>query len=156
MLKIKKGMNKVLSYLTAFLLISMTALVIWQVFTRYILRNPSTFTEELVRFMLIWTSFLGAAYTFGIRGHMALIFLRNKLVGKKKRALYLFIDLIILIFALILIKGGINLSSNLIQINTPILGVSKGLVYSIVPISGFLITIYQIFNIREDLEMEIN
>ncbi|SKC86437.1 TRAP transporter small permease [Maledivibacter halophilus] len=152
---IKKIMNSVLSYVTAFFLIVMTALVVWQVFTRYILSNPSIFTEELVRFILIWTSFLGAAYAFGTRQHMALIFVKEGAKGTAKKLICTFIDLVVLILAFfVLIKGGYNLASGVMTIKTPILGIPKGFVYMIGPISGVIIVIYQIINILEDLKME--
>ncbi len=151
---LKKIMNKFLAYVTAFFLVVMTVLVVWQVFTRYILNDPSIFTEELVRFILIWTSFLGASYAFGTRQHMALVFLKEGLSGTSKKALMVFIDIIILIFAiLILIKGGYNLASNVMTIKTPILGISKGLVYMIGPVSGVIIAVYQLINITEDLKI---
>lgn len=152
---IKKIMNTVLSYVTAFFLIVMTALVVWQVFTRYILNDPSIFTEELVRFILIWTSFLGAAYAFGTRQHMALIFLKEGSRGIAKKLICAFIDLVVLILAvLVLIKGGYSLASGVMTIKTPILGIPKGLVYMIGPISGVIIVIYQIINIIEDFVMQ--
>ncbi|SCX99751.1 TRAP transporter small permease [Alkaliphilus peptidifermentans] len=152
--KFKKIMNNLLSYLTAFLLIVMTALVLWQVFTRYILNNPSVFTEELVRIILIWSSFLGASYAFGTRQHMALVFFKEKSKGLKKKAIYVFIDVMILGFAiLVLIKGGYQLASGVMGIKTPILGISRGLIYMIAPFSGIIITIYQLMNIKEDIEM---
>lgn len=153
--KIKKTMNTALAYVTAFFLIIMTLLVVWQVFTRYILNDPSIFTEELVRFILIWTSFLGAAYAFGTRQHMALIFLKEGTKGVAKKSIYVFIDFVVLILAaLVLIKGGYNLASSVMTIKTPILGIPKGLVYMIGPISGVIITIYQIINIIEDMKMK--
>ena len=152
--KFKSGMNTVLSYLTAFMLIVMTILVIWQVFTRYVLNNPSAFTEELVRIILIWSSFLGAAYAFGTRQHMALVFFKEKTTGIKKKFLYVFIDVVILCFAiLVLIRGGYQLASGVMTIKTPILGISRGLIYMIAPFSGTIISIYQLMNIKEDVEM---
>jgi len=152
---LKKVMNTVLSYITAFFLIVMTALVVWQVFTRYILNDPSIFTEELVRFILIWTSFLGAAYAFGTRQHMALIFLKESSKGMAKKAVCTFIDLVVLVLVvLVLIKGGYSLASSVMTIKTPILGIPKGLVYMIGPISGAIIGVYQIINIIEDLKMK--
>lgn len=154
MYKFKEIMNKLLSYLTAFLLIVMTALVLWQVFTRYLLNNPSIFTEELVRIILIWSSFLGAAYAFGTRQHMALVFLKEGTTGRMKKAIYVFIDVMILAFAaLVLIKGGYQLASGVMTIKTPILGISRGLIYMIGPFSGIIISAYQLMNIKEDLEM---
>ena len=52
---IKKYMNKVLAACCAVLLTFMTFLVLWQVFTRYVLNSPAAFTEELVKYSLIWT-----------------------------------------------------------------------------------------------------
>ena len=70
--KIKKGMNFLLSRIAAVLLSAMTLLVLYQVFTRYVLNSPAAFTEEIVRYLLIWTGFIGAAYAFSTRQHMAL------------------------------------------------------------------------------------
>ena len=36
----------------------------WQIFTRWILRNPSTVTDEFLRYVLIWASMIGSAYCF--------------------------------------------------------------------------------------------
>ena len=69
---IKKYMNKDLAACCAVLLTFMTFLVLWQVFTRYVLNSPAAFTEELVKYSLIWTGFIGAAYAFSTREHMAL------------------------------------------------------------------------------------
>lgn len=152
--RLKNIMNILLGYLTAIFLIVMTGLVLWQVFTRYILGNPSMFTEEIVRIFLIWTSFLGATYAFGKRQHMSLVFLKEKLKGKSKKILCASIDFIILLVAIILlIKGGFKFAFSSMSIRTPILGISKGWVYMIGPISGILILIYQLINIWEDLNV---
>ena len=52
---IKFWMDKILSIACAVLLTFMTVLVLIQVFSRYILNSPVAFTEELVRYSLIWT-----------------------------------------------------------------------------------------------------
>ena len=62
--KVKFWMDKFLSIACAVLLSFMTILVLIQVFSRYVLNSPVAFTEELVRYSLIWTGFIGAAYAF--------------------------------------------------------------------------------------------
>ena len=45
----------------------MLALVLggtWQIFTKMILNNPSTVTDEFLRYVLIWASLIGSAYCF--------------------------------------------------------------------------------------------
>ena len=65
--KVKFWMDKFLSIACAVLLSFMTILVLIQVFSRYVLNSPVAFTEELVRYSLIWTGFIGAAYAFSTR-----------------------------------------------------------------------------------------
>lgn len=150
--KIRKGMNFLLSRIAAVLLSIMTLLVLYQVFTRYVLNNPAAFTEELVRYSLIWTGFIGAAYAFSTREHMALTLVINKLEDKKKRALQTLIDLLILLFALFVMTiGGVKLALSAQKVYSALLGIPRSLVYSMAPISGVFIIIAQIINIYEDV-----
>ena len=84
---VKKGMTKLLAAIATILLSVMTLLVLYQVFTRYVLNSPAAFTEELVRYFLIWTGFIGAAYAFITREHMCLVLVRDSLKPEKKRIL---------------------------------------------------------------------
>ena len=150
--KIRKGMNFLLSRIAAVLLSIMTLLVLYQVFTRYVLNNPAAFTEELVRYSLIWTGFIGAAYAFSTGEHMALTLVINKLDDKKKRALQTVIDLLILLFALFVMTiGGVKLALSAQKVYSALLGIPRSLVYAMAPISGVFIIIAQIINIYEDV-----
>lgn len=88
MKKLKKYINLVLGVISTILLTVMSILVIYQVFSRYVLNDPSDFTQEWVRYLLIWTGFIGGAYAFVTRQHMALVYFREKM-SPKKREYYL-------------------------------------------------------------------
>ena len=151
LVKTKSVINKVLAALCTILLVFMTFLVIWQVFTRYVLNDPASFTEELVRYSLIWTGFIGATYAFSTREHMALTFLRDKLEPNKKRLVTIGVDALILIFAFaILLVGGAKLAFAASMEYSALLGVPRSLVYAMAPVSGLFIVIIQIINIYED------
>ncbi|WZL80625.1 TRAP transporter small permease [Vallitaleaceae bacterium 9-2] len=151
---LRKIMDKILSYSLSILFVVMTGLVLWQVFTRYILGDPSIFTEELVRIILLWTSFVGAAYAFGKREHMALVFLKNGAKGSLHVFIAVAIDVIIIIFtAVILVYGGYIATKNVIDIKTPILDISKGWMYSPFFVAGIITLIYQVMNIVEDFKI---
>ena len=140
LVKTKSVINKVLAALCTILLVFMTFLVIWQVFTRYVLNDPASFTEELVRYSLIWTGFIGAAYAFSSREHMALTFLRDKLEPNKKRLVTIGVDALILIFAFaILFVGGAKLAFAASMEYSALLGVPRSLVYAMAPVSGLFI-----------------
>ncbi len=63
-------------------MLAMAAIVLvvtWQVFSRFIIQSPSSFTEELSRFLLIWIGILGAAYAYKTKAHLGLdLFVEKK------------------------------------------------------------------------------
>ena len=110
LVKVKNVMNKILSAASVVLLVFMTSLVLWQVFTRYVLGKPAAFTEELVKYSLMWTAFIGAAYAFFTRDHMSLTIIKDKLTGNKRKILLLVIDVLILLLAVfVFVIGGFKL-----------------------------------------------
>lgn len=150
--KIKKFSNRFLAIVCAILLSFMAVLVLWQVFTRYVLGHPAAFTEELVKYSLVWTSFVGAAYAFSAREHMALTLLKDRLTGLPHRILATLIDILILAVALFVITiGGFKLALSAHAEFSALLGIPRTLVYSIAPISGVFIIFFQLINIYEDI-----
>lgn len=151
-LLIKRLLELILSRAAALLLISMTAMVVIQVVSRYLFQSPTAFTEELVRYLLIWTGFIGAAYAFSTRQHMALTFFRDKLTGQPHKLLMILIDGIILAFALgVMTEAGTRLAISVMEQYSPLLGISRGIVYAMAPISGVLIALAQVINLYEDI-----
>ena len=152
---IKFWMDKILSIACAVLLTFMTVLVLIQVFSRYILNSPVAFTEELVRYSLIWTGFIGATYAFSTREHMSLTLIRDKFTGKAHTALLVVIDGLILLMAIFVFTiGGFKLAVSASREFSALLGIPRSLVYSIAPISGVFIVLAQIINIYEDVTGE--
>ena len=152
---IKFWMDKILSIACAVLLTFMTVLVLIQVFSRYILNSPVAFTEELVRYSLIWTGFIGAAYAFSTREHMSLTLIRDKFTGKAHTALLVVIDGLILLMAIFVFTiGGFKLAVSASREFSALLGIPRSLVYAIAPISGVFIVLAQIINIYEDVTGE--
>ena len=152
-LKIK--IDLVLKWILVFIMAAMTINVLWQVFTRFIMQNPSSYTEELARYMLIWIGILGAAYVAGQKMHLAIDLLSTKLVGSKKSYLELFIQSAILLFSLfVMVIGGIRLVQITLSLNqiSAALQIPLGYVYSVVPISGLIMTFYSVVFIIDELK----
>lgn len=149
---VKRWMIFLLSRLATVLLSLMTLLVLYQVFTRYVLNSPAAFTEELVRYSLIWTGFIGAAYAFSSREHMSLVLLHDSLKPDGQRILMIFIDTLILLFAIFIITiGGFKLAMSARSVYSALLGIPRSLVYAMAPISGLFIIVAQIINLYEDI-----
>jgi len=99
--KIKSSIDFLLKWVLVVIMAVMTINVLWQVFSRFVLQNPSSFTEEFARYMLIWVGILGASYVAGQKMHLAIDLLPSKLTGKPKAYLEIFIELCIFIFVII-------------------------------------------------------
>lgn len=135
-------LEKCLAYLLAFLMGLMVVDVTWQVLTRFILTDPSSFTEELARFTLIWIGLMGAAFAFRRHSHLSLNLIMNKASEQKKRLLVRFSHLMCFLFAAsVMVFGGVKLMSLTLSLNqiSPALNIPIGYVYSCIPLSGLLI-----------------
>ena len=89
-----------------------------------------------------------ATLAFGEMDHMKLDFFVNKLKGKTALVVAIVTECIILVFtALVLIYGGMALTKLTMAQLTASLAIPMGYVYSIMPISGVLTTIYCILNL---------
>ena len=139
--------NRITGALVSILMGFMVLDVSWQVFTRFVLRRPSPFSEEVAGFFLIWVSILGAAYAFYKKAHLGIDILTSKTKGLKRQALEVIVNLIILCFALfIMVVGGLKLVILTFELNqiSPAVGIPMGYVYSVIPVSGILIVLYSI------------
>lgn len=125
--------------------------VLWQVFSRFVLGAPSSFTQELARFLLIWVGVLGAGYGVGQHDHLALELLPQRLEGRARAWLRIAIQGCILLFAGgVMIAGGarlvyiqLSLGQTSASLNVPL-----GYVYVVLPLSGVLMVFYSLVHIR--------
>jgi TRAP-type C4-dicarboxylate transport system permease small subunit len=124
--------------------------VLWQVFSRYILNSPSSFTDELAGYLLIWVSLLGAAYVVGKKEHLAIDLLLQKSPPARKRVLEIIIRSLILAFALtVLVIGGSWLvyTRFYLGVTSAALQLPLGYVYIALPLSGLIIIFYTVHHI---------
>lgn len=150
MKKIKTYLDRVIEKLLITIFGLMVINVIWQVITRYFSENPSSFTDELSRYLMIWLGILGAAYVTGKNEHVSIDFFIKKISVQNRKILTLFTTLSIICFAIIaLVIGGGRLVyiTLILQQYSPSLKIPLALVYSILPISGILIIFYKITEI---------
>jgi TRAP-type C4-dicarboxylate transport system permease small subunit len=153
-----KIIDKVLAITLAILMGLMVVDVTWQIFTRFATDSPSSWTEELARFLLIWIGLLGAAWAYRTRAHLGLSYLVEKQSAALQKKLAIFSYLVSALFATsIMIYGGSQLVLLTLELKqfSASLGIKIGYVYMIIPISGVLITIYALDFIRATLAGEV-
>ncbi len=146
-MKFQKNLNRVLEVFLVILMSVLVMDVLWQVFSRYLLSSPSSFTDELAGFLLIWVGVLGAAYVSGRQEHLAIDILIQRSSPVRQRNLRFIIHTLILLFALaVMVLGGANLvySRFVLDVKSAALQLPLGFVYSVLPISGAVIVYYEI------------
>jgi len=119
--------------------------VLWQVFTRFILKHPSSYTEELARFLLIWVGMLGAGWASGQKMHLAIDYFTMKFKPNIQRYVGLFIQTVVFLFAcFVMVIGGLRLVTITLALNqtSAALQIKLGYVYMVLPISGIIIMFY--------------
>ncbi|MBM4763633.1 TRAP transporter small permease [Bacillus sp. B15-48] len=137
-----KIINKIEEAFISFSILFATLLVLVNVTLR-MFGKGITWSEELIRFMLIWVTFIGISVCARNDEHFSIEFIPQLVRGKVKKGLMFVIYVLSLIFSVIFTWY----SFKLLQFTfgngqlTPGLGVPFALIYGIIPLSGFLLII---------------
>ncbi|MGG5485543.1 TRAP transporter small permease [Gaetbulibacter sp. PBL-D1] len=148
---LREKIDKVLGNILIVIMGVMVVNVIWQVFTRFVVGTPSSFTDELARYLMIWLGILGAAYVSGRNMHVAIDVLPLRSSNKTQKKLKLIVYILIISFALFaMVVGGLRLVyiTYVLDQHSPALQIPLALVYLAIPISGLLIIFYKISDIK--------
>lgn len=146
----RKRVDKILEWSLIVLMGANVLNVLWQVFSRFILRDPSSFTEELARYLLIWVGLLGASYASGHKMHLAIDVLVDRIKGKSRGLAELIIQSLVFLFSLfVMVIGGLRLVIVTLTLNqiSASLQIKLGFVYLVIPLSGALIMFYAFISI---------
>jgi TRAP-type C4-dicarboxylate transport system permease small subunit len=142
---IKMGLLNFLKFCVFLVMGILVVDVIWQVFTRFVLNDPSSWTEELAIMLLIWVSMLGAAVVFQEKGHLGVDYFVEKASPQNRLWVEGLVQILILFFAVsLLVVGGSQLAFRVMENQqlSPALGVNMGYVYLVVPVSGLFIVLF--------------
>ena len=150
--KFKKGLVAILRWLLIVLMAALTLDVIWGVFSRKILNNQSSWTEELARMLLIWVVLIGTSLAFTEKAHLGLDYLVGKLDKSARRLAGLLAHMVVLVFAVsVLCIGGGGLALKTIRMGQMLmaLGIPKGCIYLALLISGVFVILFTIESLIE-------
>ena len=154
--KIRYFVDKLTEALACVILALMTILVTWQVFTRFVLKNPSTITEALAKYLFVWLVLVTAAYVIGKREHMALEFFISRFSLKTRLVCGIISEIVIFVFvSIVLVYGGGYIALHAMNQMDSALPVPVGIVYLALPVGGVLSAFYSLCNII-DLSKKFN
>lgn len=141
-LPILTKLNTAVLYLAGAGLVTMTAIVAWQVFCRYVLNDSPSWTEPGAVILMSWFIFLGAAVGVRENNHMGFDVLLYVLPPSGKKWLRMFSDIVICGFGIGMIWYGSNLVGLTANTTMPALGISGAWDYVPLVGGGVLITLF--------------
>lgn len=147
---LRKKIDKILANALIIIMSVMVINVLWQVFTRFIVGTPSSFTDELARYLMIWLGILGAAYVSGRNMHVAIDVLPLRSSNETQKKLKLIVYSLIILFAFFaMVMGGLRLVyiTYILDQYSPALRLPLAVVYFAIPLSGILIIFYKVSDI---------
>lgn len=140
-----KIVNRILEAVLAALVAMMVVGCFWQVITRFLLHNPSKYTEELLRYMLIWLTMLGVPYAYGKESHLSINLITRTFTPKNMNKTKIGIEcLVLFISVFVMIAGGVMVTLNSAGQISPAMQLPMQVYYVCVPISGVLMVLYSV------------
>jgi TRAP-type C4-dicarboxylate transport system permease small subunit len=150
LLAARRGLDLVVGAVSCTLLSLLVVVLVWQVVSRYALNAPSTSSEEILRYGVIWMSLLGAAYASGRGSHMTVDLLRDRLTGRARLWLDGAVAVAFIVFALaVLVVGGGRAVEIAARQTSAVLQLPMGWVYAALPVSGGLMILYNLLNLAD-------
>lgn len=150
MLKLKSLFSTLLAWVSVILFAVLVCVTLWQVFSRQVLNDPATWSEELSRLLFVWLAFSGSALLFAERGHIAVEFLARRFPPGIQRGFSVFAQVIVVFFAVVaMVWGGILASSIAWEQSMTALPFTLGWVYLIIPITGVFIAFFALVDLVE-------
>lgn len=134
--KLKKFLDNFEGYCCVLTLAAMSIIVFVQVVCRYILQSSLPWSEEVSRYLLVWTTFLGGAYGIRQGAHLGIEAFTLLLPKKAQKILSIIVMLGgIVLCAIIFNYGAFLVSSQLAKGQlSPAMRVPMGYMYAAIPI----------------------
>lgn len=153
-MKTRLFIEKVIRYALSICLILLVVIATWQVVSRYVLNSPAQFTDEALRYIMIWMTFIAAPYAFGVTDkHMSLNIIKDKFVGNKRKAIEILNGILVIGFlTYIMLYGGWKLVTIGMGNASDSMQIPLSYVYSIMPISGLLSIYFKVCNLQDVLK----
>lgn len=146
--KLLKLVEKLMDAVVVVMFIAIFVVAMAQIIMRWVVNNPLTWSEELVRLVFVWICFIGWVIAVKNKSHICITAVISRLNDTGKKILETFNILVVIAFSIFMVVYGIQMSREAHQIRAISLPfISYTLVYAICPFSNALIIIYKLIEL---------
>ena len=149
--RIIDSVNRILGVIVGLMVAVMALVIIYQVFSRFVLGLSPAWSEALARYLMIYLVFVGAAIALRHQRLIAIQALSQSLPVRPRRLLGLAVLVVCLIFFILLLYQGVLITRQVAGQNSASLGVSMAVPYAAIPVGAALMILNTIAVILEIL-----
>lgn len=147
--KLSDGLDRLCKLLVIMSIVTLILVMFLQILKRAILGSAISWADGMARYMLIWSTFLGATVATKEASHISLTFIQDKLSGKAREIF----DCVIILCSIILCVAVVYTGFKVIQLVLPqksdSLPISVAWIYAAIPFSEIVMTIHLIDSFLE-------
>jgi TRAP-type C4-dicarboxylate transport system permease small subunit len=134
-------MDRCINWFLALLMAGMVVIISAQVWYRFILNDPLSWSEEAGRYLFVWISFMGAAAGVRYQIHLGIDLMDKLLSPGAYRWVVVLVNLIIQIFLLMIVYWGFKILGIIQFQESPSMHISMRYPYMAVPVGGIFMLI---------------
>lgn len=142
---------KLLKAVLVFLLVGMIAILVLHIWFRYVMNNSLTWSEELLKILLVWFGMLSVSVLAVRREHVAIVVFKEHMPKGISNFLSKLTQIITVIICIVVIYVGFRYMLGSGNRLTPALRISFSWAYAAIPVSFLLVTFYEFRNLLVEL-----
>ena len=147
-------LEQILKVALVFLLATMTIVVVVGIVARYVLLISIPWTEELARYLMIWTGFFGFGVAYRKKELISVKLFVDRLPPNLLRIALFVSDILCSIFLVIVVVYGIKLCLQNMYQYSPSLRISVSIIYAIIPLGCVIYLLFVIESIASFLKLK--
>lgn len=148
-----RSSNRLLYWVIVIQVAAIAAMVNLQVFNRYVLDYVLGWEEEVARYLMIWSSFLAAAYALWQGEQLGMEFVVKLLPERGRRVVRIVTHLLCIAFlAVIAYQGLVWMMPQQLDQISPSLGITMAIPYAAIPVSAVMMIWVEILFIWRELQ----
>ena len=139
--RVDSAISKIEKYTACGMLVLIVLIGTAQIFFRFILKSSLIWSEELMRYMFVWLSFITASIAVREHKHISVDFVTSFIPAKINRIFYLISRIAILAYYYFMIPAGFALCAKTAANKSTILPITWNYVYAALPVGMILMAI---------------
>lgn len=141
---------KLLRVVLTAVLLGMVGILMAHIICRYILNNSLTWSEELLKILLVWFGMLSVSILAIRREHVAIVIFKEHMPKTLSSILSKLTQILTVVICLIVVYVGVQYVLAAGHRPTPALRLPYGYAYAAIPVAFFFVTIFEFRNLLVD------